>query len=122
MSGFPMVPRFTNNTDDDDNSIHLKHNIGKANPLRSPTKRSRNNHNNEVFCIIITIIIQMYQLMKIAKIILNSKTSIRENGNDIIDTLPNGKYNQENNNNKKTKSLTMMMKRNWMNLILINRI
>lgn len=96
MSGFPMVPRFTNNTDDDDNSIHLKHNIGKANPLRSPTKRSRNNHNNEVFSYNNNNHNSDVSIdEKIAKIILNSKTSIRENGNDIIDNLPNGKYNQE---------------------------
>ncbi|KAF6069863.1 hypothetical protein FOB64_002570 [Candida albicans] len=96
MSGFPMVPRFTNNTDDDDNSIHLKHNIGKANPLRSPTKRSRNNHNNEVFSYNNNNHNSDVSIdEKIAKIISNSKTSIRENGNDIIDNLPNGEYNQE---------------------------
>ena len=79
MSGFPMVPRFTNNTDDDDNSIHLKHNIGKANPLRSPTKRSRNNHNNEVFSYNNNNHNSDVSIdEKIAKIILNSKTSIRE--------------------------------------------
>ena len=56
MSGFPMVPRFTNNTDDDDNSIHLKHNIGKANPLRSPTKEAATTTITKCSRIIITII------------------------------------------------------------------
>ena len=110
MSGFPMVPRFTNNTDDDDNSIHLKHNIGKANPLI--TYKRRNNHNNEVFSYNNNNHNSDVSIdEKIAKIILNSKTSIRENGNDIMRYFLMGNIIKKNNNNKKTKSLTMMMKR-----------
>ncbi|KGU09716.1 hypothetical protein MEM_03485, partial [Candida albicans L26] len=45
---------------------------------------NNNNHNSDVSID-----------EKIAKIISNSKTSIRENGSDIIDNLPNGEYNQE---------------------------
>lgn len=97
MSGFSMVPRFTNNTDDDDNSVHLKHNIGKANPLRSPIRKSRNSNNkNEVFSYNNHNHSSDVSIdEKIAKIILNSKTSIQENGNDIINDVPNGKFVQE---------------------------
>ena len=67
MSGFPMVPRFTNNTDDDDNSIHLKHNIVKPIHFDHLQKEAATTTITKCSRIIITIIFQMYQLMKNCK-------------------------------------------------------